>query len=82
MNEMRQLIGKRFESEGTPRNRPGAFPNSPAPRAADSIGADSVALSLQELISEADKDLSRAASNQDMLQEGLKLLAADFVEVL
>lgn len=79
---MRQLIGKRFEAEGTPRSRLGALPGSPAPlRSSDSFPAEGIARSLQELVSEADKDLSRAISNHGTLQDDLKLLAADFKEV-
>lgn len=81
MNEMRQLIGKRFESDGAPRSRPGVFPSSPAPRQTENFQADGIAQSLQELVSEADKDLTRAVSNHDTLQDGLNLLVSDFKEV-
>lgn len=81
MNEMRQLIGKRLEGDGTPRQRQGAFPSSPAPRNTDIASADDIASTLQELVSQADNDLSRAASNYGSVHESLKLLVSDFVEV-
>jgi hypothetical protein len=82
LNEMRQLIGKRFETEGTPRSRLGGLPSSPALRTTDSFPAEDIAKSLQELVCEAEKDLTRAISNHETLQDDLKLLAADFKEVI
>jgi len=79
LNEMRQLIGKRFEAEGTPRSRLGAMPGSP--RTTDSFPAEGIARSLQELVCEAEKDLTRAFSNHESLQDNLRVLAADFKEV-
>jgi hypothetical protein len=81
MNEMRQLIGKRFEGESTPRSRAGTLPGSPAPRTADSFSADEIARTLQDIVSEADQQLTRAASNHETMQDDLKLLVSDFKEV-
>ena len=81
MNEMRQLIGKRLEGDGTPRQRQGVFPSSATPRSMDTLSAAGIASTLQELVFRADDDLSRAASNYGTVHEGLKLLTTNFIEV-
>lgn len=81
MNEMRQLIGKRLESDGTPRTRAGTLPSSPALRLARAFSPDDTAGTLQEIVSEADHNISRAASNYDTMQQDIQLLADDFKEV-
>lgn len=81
MNEMRQLIGKRFEGEGTSRTRAGTLPISPAPRTTDAFSADGIAQTLQEVVSEVDQHLTRAASNHETMHDNFKLLASDFREV-
>ena len=80
MAEMRHLIGKRFEGESTPRSRAGTLPNSPAPRITDP-SADGVARTLQDIVSETDQHLTRAATNHETMRDDLKLLASDFKEV-
>jgi len=80
MNEMRQLIGKRFEAEGTPRSRAGTLPGSPASRTTEVFPADGIARTLQDVVSQADQNLTRAASNQEMIHDDLKLLVSDFKE--
>jgi len=77
---MRQLIGKRLEGENTPRSRAGTLPNSPALRTVDPFSADGIARTLQEVVSDADQQLTQAASNHETMQEGLKVLASDFKE--
>ena len=78
MNEMRQLIGKRLEGEGTPRSKAGILP---APRTMDPFSADGIARTLQDVVSDADQELTRAASNHETMQDDLKVLASDFKEV-
>lgn len=81
MNEMRQLIGKRLEGDSTPRQRHSVFPSSATPRNIDTSSATTIAPTLQELVSQASSDLSRAASNYGTLYEGIKLLTSNVTEV-
>lgn len=81
MNEMRQLIGKRLEGDSTPRQRHSVFPSSATPRNIDTSSATTMTPTLQELVSQASSDLSRAASNYGTLYEGIKLLTSNVTEV-
>lgn len=77
MEEMRQLIGRR-QADGTPRSRPRSAifdtssQSSTHANVVDSIGA---------LVSEADRDLSRAVSFQETLRQDIVEMAAGFREV-
>jgi hypothetical protein len=75
MSEMRILIGKRLESEGTPRHRSGSGPIPPA------TDADGTARTLQAVVSEVDQYLTRAASNHETMRDDLKFFASEFKDV-
>jgi len=76
MEEMRQLIGKR-QGEITPLSRPrSTMVDISTPRGSDSVQLDS----LSEQLSVADRDLTRAATSHETLQDNLERLAADFKE--
>lgn len=81
MNEMRSLIGRRLEGEATPRTRAGTLPSAPTPRSGDAIPVDDTADTLQELVSEADRHITRACSNHEAMQHNIQLLADDFKQV-
>jgi len=79
MEEMRQLISKR-SGEVTPRlqhkgQREAAMADTDAIRPGDFLR------SIEDAVSEADKSLVRAASNQEALSIDIGLLAADLKEV-
>jgi hypothetical protein len=79
MEEMRQLISKRGV-EATPRSqhkgqKEGATAGTDAVRTGDLLG------SIEDAVSEADKSLVRAASNQEALFIDIGLLVADLKEV-
>jgi len=76
LEEMRQLIGKRA-GEGTPRSRPRSVVDAPTTPSLDKSRAEDLARLIDESVSEADKSLLRAVSNQEALGVDLKLLAAD-----
>lgn len=80
MEEMRALIGRRQAGELTPvaRTRSSIFD---APRSLPSSGSDEVSRKLEDLISDADKNLLQALSRQEALQDELKNLATQFREV-
>ncbi|KAF7981667.1 hypothetical protein HWV62_32792 [Athelia sp. TMB] len=77
MNEMRSLIGRRLESEATPRTRAGTLHNASTPRNVEAVPADDIASSLQELVSEADQHILKASSNYEAMQDNIRLLAND-----
>ncbi|KAF5388006.1 hypothetical protein D9615_000543 [Tricholomella constricta] len=80
MEEMRQLIGRRqLEGEGTPRSRPRSVFDTP-PRAIPSANATGTARAIEKLVSEADRDLARAVSNQDALQLDLQQVSVALKE--
>lgn len=72
MEEMRQQIGKR-QGEITPRQMRG--------RATDAPQIENLVCSLEELVSEADRDLTRATSSHEVLQTDLQHMVVDFQEV-
>jgi protein ECT2 len=76
MEEMRQLIGKR-QTEYTPSSRPhsAAVPNPSGSNISDSVR------SVDDLLSDADKDLARALDNYECLQNGLTELTSEFKQV-
>jgi len=76
---MRQLIGKRFEGDGTPRSRAGTLPCSPAPRTVDAT-ADGTSQALQDVVFDADQHLMKATANHELMYDDLKLLASEFKE--
>lgn len=80
MEEMRQLISKRSGEAAPPwsqykAQREAAMAGSDAGRATDFWK------SIDDAVSEADKSLVRAASNQEALSINIGLLAADLKEV-
>jgi hypothetical protein len=79
MEEMRQLISKR-SGETTPRSqhrsqKEAATASTDAGRTEELLG------SIEDALSEADKSLVRAASNQEALSVDIGLLATDLKEV-
>lgn len=80
MLEMQQLIRQR-KSE-CPQDRPhSAVVPSSRSRASDTVRADDFLRSMEELFSDADKELARAITNHDILQTDLRQLRYDFKEV-
>jgi hypothetical protein len=80
MLEMRQLIRQR-KSE-CPQDRPhSVIVSNTRSRVSDTPRADDFAHSMDELFSEADKELARAITNHDVLQTDLRQLTCDFKEV-
>ena len=80
MEEMRQLIGKRSGEVAPP------WSQYKAQREAAMAGSDEGRISdfwksIEDAVSEADKSLVRAASNQEALSINIGLLAADLKEV-
>ena len=79
MEEMRQLISKR-SGEVTPRvHQKGQKETATA--GTDAIQPGDFLRSIEDAVSEADKSLVRAASNQEALSIDIGLLAADLKEV-
>ncbi|KII94880.1 hypothetical protein PLICRDRAFT_33706 [Plicaturopsis crispa FD-325 SS-3] len=77
MEEMRQLIQKR-QGEGTPRSRSrnGFAMDDPQPQSSDKL--DRFAKSVEGLVSDADRDLLRAASNIETIQNDIRQVATEF----
>jgi CHAT domain-containing protein len=80
MEEMRQLIGRR-QGDGTPRSRARSIVLDTPTRNSTSVNIADLSRSIDMLVSDADKDLSRAASNQEALQRDLKQVAIQLKEV-
>jgi chromosome segregation ATPase len=79
LEEMRNLIGRR--QEATPRDtRPRNGPVFTASRTSTAGDAGEFVQQVDSLVSEADKDLANAQSNQEALQTELTRLAAEFKE--
>lgn len=78
MEEMRNLIGRRQEDTPRSRTRTAVFA---APSRASSETSE-VGRTIDMLVADADKDLAKAQSNQDILQNELRRLASEFKEVL
>ena len=76
---MRNLIGRRQEE--TPRSRPRtAIFTTPSRTSSETF--EEVGRTIDTLAAEADQDLVKAQSNQDILQNELRRLASEFKEVL
>ncbi|KAF9464393.1 hypothetical protein BDZ94DRAFT_1161981 [Collybia nuda] len=79
MEEMRQLIGRR-QGEGTPRSRPFSTAVDTPTRNATSINISDLSRTIDTLVSDTDKNLSRATSNQEALQRDFKQVATQLKE--
>lgn len=79
MEEMRQLIGKRGV-EATPRSQHKGQ-NETAMAGTDAVRTGDFLRFIDDAVSEADKSLVRAASNQEALSVDIGLLVADLKEV-
>lgn len=79
MEEMRQLIGKRGV-EATPRS-PHKGQKEAATADTDAVQIGDLVRSIEDAVSDADKSLVRAASNQEALFIDIGLLVADLREV-
>jgi len=79
---MRNLLKHRSQAEGgTPRRvRNGSIFDTPS-RASTSSDANNFTRTVDVLVSEADRDLGRALSSQEALQNELARLAAEFKDV-
>ena len=79
MEEMRQLISKR-SVEATPRLQYKGLKDA-ATAGTDAVRTGDFLQSIEDAVSEADKSLVRAASNQEALSVDIGLLVADLKEV-
>lgn len=79
MEEMRQLIGKRGV-EATPRLQHRGQKGA-ATAGTDAVRSGDLLRFIEDAVSEADKSLVRAASNQEALSVDIGLLVADLKEV-
>ena len=79
MEEMRNLIGRRQEE--TPRVRPRTAIFT-TPSRTSSETSEEVSRTIDMLVADADQDLVKAQSSQDILQNELRRLASEFKEVL
>jgi hypothetical protein len=79
MEEMRQLISKR-SVEATPRLQHKG-PKEAATAGTDAVRTGDLLQSIEDIVSEADRSLVRAASNQEALSIDIGLLVADLKEV-
>jgi hypothetical protein len=79
MEEMRQLIGKRGV-EATPRSQHKGQKEA-ATAGTDAVQTGDLLRSIEDAVSDADKSLVRAASNQEALFIDIGLLVADLKEV-
>ena len=78
MEEMRNLIGRRQDETPRSRIRTAVFAT---PTRASSETSEEVGRTLDMLVADVDKDLAKAQSNQDILQNELRRLASEFKEV-
>jgi len=78
MEEMRQLIGKRG-MEATPRSQHREQKGAATP-GTDAVRSGDLLRFIEDAVSEADKSLVRAASNQEALSIDIGLLVADLKE--
>jgi protein ECT2 len=79
MEEMRNLIGRRQEETPRGRTRTAIFT---APSRTSSETSEEVSRTIDMLVADADQNLVKAQSNQDVLQNELRRLASEFKEVL
>lgn len=79
MDEMRQLIGKRY-GDTTPRT-PRAAADTPKRATLDNSHMDDFARCVEECIFDADGKLANAVATQDTLQVEVKLLASTLKDV-
>ena len=79
MEEMRNLIGRRQEETPRGRTRTAIFA---IPSRTSSETSEEVSRTLDMLVADADQDLVKAQSHQDILQNELRRLASEFKEVL
>ena len=80
MEEMRNLIGRRQEE--TPRGRTRTAAVFAIPSRTSSETSEEVNQTFDMLVADADQDLVKAQSHQDILQNELRRLASEFKEVL
>lgn len=76
---MRNLIGRRQEETPRGRTRTAIFTT---PSRTSSETSEEVSRTIDMLVADADQDLVKAQSNQDILQNELRRLASEFKEVL
>ena len=76
---MRNLIGRRQEETPRCRTRTAIFTT---PSRTSSETSEEVSRTLDMLVADADQDLVKAQSNQDILPNELRRLASEFKEVL
>ena len=79
MEEMRNLIGRRQEETPRGRARTAALA---IPSRTSSETSEEVSGTFDKLVADADQDLVKAQSHQDILQNELRRLASEFKEVL
>src|SRR5882757_6676918 len=79
MDEMRQLIGKRYGGDVTPRTPQRNLLDTPKRGAA--TGGDDFTRSIEDYIFDADGNLANAVATQDTLQADVKMLATSLKEV-
>jgi hypothetical protein len=80
MEEMRQLIGRR-QADGTPRSRPRSAVFDTPSQSSTQANVVDVSRSIETLVSEADRDLSRAVSFQETLRQDIVEMATGLKEV-
>lgn len=83
MDEMRQLIGKRYVGDTTPIT-PQRHSMIETPKWAptkDTLQMEEFARTVEDYIFDADGDLAKAVSTQDTLQVEIRLLADSLKEV-
>lgn len=82
MEEMRLLIAKRSgDSNSTPRSKGRSTMFDSPTRESSTTSMDGFTRSVEILVVDADRDLTRAQSSQERLQDNVKQLAADFKTV-
>ena len=84
MEEMRNLIGRRQEETPRGRTRTAIFttPSRTSSETSDASRTIDTSRTIDMLVADADQDLVKAQSHQDILQNELRRLASEFKEVL
>jgi protein ECT2 len=77
---MRQLIGRR-QADGTPRSRPRSTVFDTPSQSTTQPNVVDVSRSIESLVSEVDKDLSRAVSCQETLRQDIVEVTTGLKEV-
>lgn len=77
---MRQLIGRR-QVDGTPRSRPRSTVFDTPSQSSTQANVADISRSVGTLVSEADRDLSRAVSYQATLRQDIMEVATSLKEV-